>query len=293
MEEKSKPGEGQAPPTVKTLRTYEGDVRDTVAKEKVTLAKMAMAENERAGKTESIGDKLSPEKSESLRRLIIISVSFLLVAAGLGGVFFIINRQKVIEKTTEAARPELLVNVDSQYEITVPTLNRLSLLNALRRETYAPQTVGTVRAIFIKIDELKYLDGPEILSALESVLPARLSRSLTPQATVGIHVFDGNHLFLVFKTDSHDQTLAGLIEWEKDLAEKLVPLLSRRALLPSEKRPFADVIIKNIETRMLKDENGQPLLLYAFLDRETFVITDSTATLEEIGRRLRSVKLTR
>ena len=82
-----------------------------------------------------------------------------------------------------------------------------------------------------------------------------------------------------------------MINWESDMAEKLIPVFTGRSLQESEKNPFEDVIIKNKDARVLNDADGRPLIIYAFLDRETFVITDNEYTLEEVSKRLTALKL--
>jgi len=69
-------------------------------------------------------------------------------------------------------------------------------------------------------------------------------------------------------------------------AEEFVPRRTAR----STAQRFEDEVIKNYDVRVLRDERGEPAILYAFPNRSTLFITGSTATLEELTRRLTTLK---
>jgi hypothetical protein len=56
-------------------------------------------------------------------------------------------------------------------------------------------------------------------------------------------------------------------------------------------RAFVDVVVKNINARALKRDDGSIALLYAFPDKNTVIITSSAATLTEIVTRMQSIRL--
>ena len=55
---------------------------------------------------------------------------------------------------------------------------------------------------------------------------------------------------------------------------------------------FTDQVIGNHDARVLLDQSGQPVLLWAFLDRQTIVITTNQYTLGEIISRLKTAPVT-
>ena len=53
---------------------------------------------------------------------------------------------------------------------------------------------------------------------------------------------------------------------------------------------FEDREIKNTDTRILYDTEGNPVLIYAFFNRKYLIITTGEPALKEIIRRLSSVR---
>ncbi|MDP3735313.1 MAG: hypothetical protein Q8R39_02705 [bacterium] len=65
--------------------------------------------------------------------------------------------------------------------------------------------------------------------------------------------------------------------------------LPRRTLYSGASR-FEDMVVKNYDVRVFRDERGEPTILYTFPNRSTLLIAGSTATLEELIRRLTTLK---
>jgi len=279
-------------PKIKNLRTYEGDIQEAIQREQTSLTKIALAERERAGRGSSIGGSLEEKKSGSRRLVVIILILAVISGGGIALYFFLSNRQENVE-AVQAVRPRLLIPMDNEREILLPGPKRATLIDALQKEAGSPLSISTMRGLFVKESALRYMDTRRFFRVMEAELPSQLSRTMLETLTLGIHAFDGNHLFLVFKADSYESAFAGMIAWESDLAQKFTPLFKGRGLQASEKKPFEDVVIKNKDARMLRDDDGRPLIIYSFLDRETILITDSEFTVEEANKRLTALKLKR
>ena len=77
------------------------------------------------------------------------------------------------------------------------------------------------------------------------------------------------------------------------MPEDILPLFGvkltneNRYLLTKE---FQDATIKNIDARILSDESGKTVIVYATPNRETIVITTGEDTLKEIILRLNAPK---
>lgn len=288
MEEKKTASE-TPPSTLQTLRTYEGDVRDTVKKDKVSLTKMAIAEQSKVRTAGEVGKQLPTNRKKN----IIISISILFILAAGVLLYLVVTKRNAVTEIEIAARPQLLLAVESEKEVVLKDTTKVHLLEAIRREVNGPQTVATMRAFFLKTGENRYMTSTDFLGALEIPLPPSLTRTILPNMTIGSHAFDGNHLFLVLKIDSYDQSVAGMFDWEHTMIDTLGPLIVGRTVSSEERKSFTDGVAKNIDTRMLRSNDNKLLLMYAFLDRDTIVITDSEVTLAEISKRLRDIKLKR
>ena len=54
---------------------------------------------------------------------------------------------------------------------------------------------------------------------------------------------------------------------------------------------FKDKVIRNVDTRVLVDARGKILLLYAFPDQKTLIITTNENTLTEIISRINTARV--
>ena len=94
----------------------------------------------------------------------------------------------------------------------------------------------------------------------------------------------------MFKTTYLHCAFAALHEWEKNMAGDLYLILSGKPLRAQVRLgSFGDEIIKNIDTRVLRDADGQTLLIYSFLNsRDTIFITTNEATFNEVLTRFQT-----
>ena len=66
-----------------------------------------------------------------------------------------------------------------------------------------------------------------------------------------------------------------------------------RPILGEEVRKFQDVVIKNKDTRVIKDNDGEIIFLYSVIDKSTVVLTTSQDTFKEIMNRFDKMSVTR
>ena len=116
-----------------------------------------------------------------------------------------------------------------------------------------------------------------------------LLRSLGPKFMLGVHVFNGNSSFLILKTDFYENAFLGLLKWENEMPEDLLPPLGVK--LTNENRylldvGFRDITIKNIDSRAILDQSGKAILIYSIPNKDTIVITTGEDTLSEVVNRL-------
>lgn len=168
------------------------------------------------------------------------------------------------------------------------------------------------------------LDTRGFFSRIGTHAPDSLTRSLTPQFVLGFYAEAHNAPFLIFKTDSYEQAYAGMLAWEDTLASDLTPLFipaeepapapittvasstaattakaaatstSIKSSAPTTtpalpgllKSPFADAVLDNHDARVLRDQKGAIVLVWAFVDRQTLVIATDRETLAELVTRV-------
>ena len=140
----------------------------------------------------------------------------------------------------------------------------------------------------------------EFFNILNTKAPGTLIRALDPLFMLGL-IGDTSqassiaHTFLIIKLDSFDNTYAGMLAWENDMSNDLLPLFASEeavSTLPSN-TPFQDITIQNKDARALKDQNGNTVLLYSFYDNNMIIITDNETSLRTLVIRLNTEKLSR
>lgn len=102
--------------------------------------------------------------------------------------------------------------------------------------------------------------------------------------------------FIILKTNDFDVAFAGMISWEQNIIADLAPLFGApitKSVVPqgaqqTELTPprFVDATESNRSIRILYDETGTERVIYAFISKSMFIITQDTETLAKILSRL-------
>lgn len=291
-----------APPitsSLRTIRTLKGDVEAGIAAGKTTVVSMAAAETERRSLEAA---QFQNKATEPLRKAKI--VGFFLLALGaivtLAGFYYYFFGRSFQQAEAPILPPDYiyseqhrLLNVSSaDSDVLVSELSRA------RQETSGQ--LGSIAAIIpIKNENgvSRAILGNEFLTRLDPQAPEEVTRTLQQPFLFGIHIFDGNQPFLIFKPDTYETSFAGMLSWERSL-----PFRLGRALRPAAdwtnasstlaSISWADAIINNKDVRILRSKEGRTLLLYSFVDRSTLVITTNEQTFGEIVRRVALVRTT-
>lgn len=109
--------------------------------------------------------------------------------------------------------------------------------------------------------------------------PESVRRSLKNVFMFGFHNINQKiEPFLVLKTDFFQNTFSGMLKWEPYIWNDL----QKWGVEGEVSGNFIDKIIKNKDTRILQDQNGNIKIIYSFLDKETMLLTTNEATFLEI-----------
>lgn len=257
---------------------------------------------------------LSPEERESVhtrfmrKNIIIIVLSFLLAATGVlatYGAFSLLKSPKIPEliEITQA-----IIATEKSVQIPLEYLTQDELHSAIKKElarTGLPR--GQMEAVYfiknilipgeletmVEKTSIGIIGPREIFAIIKNRAPSNLLRSLDDKSFLfGIHATSNNEVFLILKTDSFENAFSGMLHWEQNMFGDIAPLLdisiSEQGAVSNT--TFQDVVIKNSDARILKDDTGAVVLIYAFIDQETLVVTTNTATFDEVVKRLKTPK---
>lgn len=288
---------------LRPLRTYRGDVEETMKETRASVVSIAAAEEARRAK---VGGRIADAPARSRLGLIAIIVSIFLVLGGIALVSFFVLRTPAA--TSERITPPSFIYVDQADEEDATETSRSELMTTLvvdRTNTALP--LGLMRQVFFTkktgTSTRTLISSQEFLRTVAPEAPGALLRTLDEPFMIAIHVFEGNQPLLMFKADSYEQAFSGMIAWEETMQEELSPLFTRtpRPKAPGDTTPdaaiqflssrFVDRIVDNRDTRVIEDARGNILLLWTFLDRATILITTNEYTLREVVSRIKNAPL--
>lgn len=279
---------------IRRLRTYKEDVAEALKREKTTVVKMVLDEQRRK---EGIAQMAAPssKKNAVLAWLGII----LLVLGGMTIAAVYVSKKDgetgIINQGGIKIASLVFAESEKKISITDTPSDRLSKIIKLE--------VGSADIRLDTVQNLRFTEAGSVVSskgepietdinaarlwsALSINLPPVLLRSLSDEFMVGVHAWNGNQAFVILKNNFYENAFAGMLKWEETMAKDLLPIFTNRPLEPFYGRPFADLVIKNRDIRGLTDENGEPVLMYTFVNRETVVIATHKDTLNEAVSRV-------
>lgn len=275
------------------LRTYRQDVAGVMRDKKTSLVQMVLQEQKERNKREQ-------EKSPSSRRnlpLIFLSLLFLFSSAGM--VYYAYFRTNLVDRALLDLKIDPIIFVEKNKEISIDGKDGGIIKDELTKlfhgedlkvdvleyifftETLNTQTPGGM------MSQKNLLPADRLFETLGLKMPPMLLRSLRPDFMLGFHSFNKNQPFLILKTDYYDNAFAGMLAWENKIAENLLPIFGRANRVNElSQRKWDDTVIKNKDTRVLRNFDGSIAIVYAFKDQRTLIITTSEDTLLEVSSRL-------
>lgn len=284
---------------IKALHTYEGDMARALRENNGSLIKVSLAEQKRRDEEARRGEA-TKEKSKNFMYFF---VGIILVAIVVLGARYVnqlikdrgINKVSIETRNTFFGTEEQiflsansLVGKESSAQLLLATIDQKSVQ-------------GAMNSIFFKKEsaipgEPAFLSTQEIISRLGLSIPGPLVRTLNEEMIFGSFTQSKGepNLFIMFYTNDYDQAFAGMLSWEKNLFSDLfiifgIDLNDENSYLLDKK--WDDLLVDNNDTRVLRDNENNPILYYAFLDRSIFIITDDVDTIRESIKRLRTEKL--
>lgn len=283
------------------VRTYSNDVRDLVRGQKLSLARM-VATQERANTTPEI--LLDPKEESRWKSAAVVSIILLLVAIA-AVVLVSVYKQNNINNQSAAIvdgfAAIMFTEAHKTVELQVNTTGALSrTLGSARMQTFP--AIGTF-VDFVVVHSERNADGvtqqtqlrtPEFMRDLSGSVPNDFISTLDNEYMVGVHALaDITAPFIVLTTHSYSDAFSGMIAWEKTMLEDLSPFFDRGILRDTVTvaiegdGSFEDLVLQNMDTRVLRDAKGNIIIAYTFIDRGTIIVAGDIRTLVAVATRAR------
>lgn len=299
--------EQKDPNAITPLQTFKGDI-ERVVQEGASVVSIAAAEAKRRGekKDEPAPAETGGQNTGTKIAMGVGGLALLLVAAGV--LAFLLLRPNTVPIASTPEAP--FISVDEVVLISVVAGERDTLMTNLQAARESMRlSVGLIEWLYVAHTVIpdtppQPLSTAEFLTTLAPRIPEGLLRTLAPFYLVGVHSFDENQPFLILQTDSYETGYRGMLDWELSMRDDLSPLFTRN---PSPKSTvviasstasssqtafiqtgFVDKVVENLDTRVVLNDEGEILLLWAFLGRNTIVITTNEYTLREVVARRNS-----
>lgn len=120
----------------------------------------------------------------------------------------------------------------------------------------------------------------EILSVIDPRAPGTFTRAVT---AINFGIYRKREPFMILRLTSFDTALGGMLAWEESMSADLSPLFGApvagtfdpqaRTATQIREPYFDDALVGNYDARLLLDETQKERLIYAFVNRNTVVIT--------------------
>lgn len=277
-----------------TIRTYQGDIQSVVRGDNISMASIALKERARAL---AKGEEEAAAPSRGRNTILIgLSVFFVLMGITLVSYFAFFaekNSGPIVDTSIQS-----LVFADKQEVLDTTATTGDVALRQLRRILAEERTLGTIENIVLSRSVVSTEDptaapgafaltAAEYLRLLAPRAPDAFVRLLNTPFMYGIHGFEKNYGFLLFETNDGEKVYSELLGWERtSLARDIGPLLREDTVLSSGTVAlFQDALIKNIDARVIRDQNGEILMIYAFLTPQKVLLAGSEETFIEVLRR--------
>jgi len=262
--------------SIQILRTLKTDTSDYVKKKGISMVDIAMA-----GRNKKTFLSFKKKKGIFSGKSIIITAAILFFIGG-GLLIFLSARRGAEPNSAVKVAPKPIITADKEESVSVEKIGSVLEIPVPRR-----------KLLNISVFSGNGKNKKTILSIKEFFSEAGVS---APRAVVDS--LDGKFMFGVFRSSAKSPVLilkvkffgrafASMMDWESSMFEDLGPILGGGG---ADLNPggFTDKEIKNTDARVLYDDKGKPVLIYAFFGKKYLVITTSESALIPILRRLSS-----
>ena len=258
-----------------TLRTLQSDTALWASREQASRISILSRE------LESRSRALWGRKRQGPWTLAILFAVLILLGAGAFGSWYYYSQKGA--EIPPPPRPRSLIAVDEEIEIELTQANRDISLRKAHEVLSVPFKKGPFRRVVFsepKNGGRSFIDTEEFLKIAKLEPPRGLKANLNEFTLGSLAQGTSSSPFLLFRVLSYPDSFAGMLEWEKTIANDVRLLFEGIPPLKGENF-FRDVIVKNQDTRALEYQGGT-VLAYAFFNKNILILSSSRQTLEQI-----------
>ncbi len=287
----------------KPIRTYESDIAEAIASKKTSVLNIAIEENKKEGDTQSatISNKTKPS-SGSFKKFIMLLLSIILIAGGIGGGYYLYLQSPLALPTPQTRQNNIIpgiIKADNQQIIELGTIKSSDFPFKIKEVLFNDKIdINKVNEYILTNNTgstTSKIEAAQFFQMLDTSVPESFNRSLTKKWMLGtLNEDSGKVPFIILTTDFFQNTFAGMLKWENNMADEMAIAFNYENRARQENSTttlssfftirgrFQDRTILNRDVREFISENGEILILYSFVDKNTLIITTNEEALMKI-----------
>ena len=191
--------------------------------------------------------------------------------------------------SSDEAAVESLVRSEAQVPVELGNSTNDFLRNLLAAEPPSSVAVAQLYPTANISGEATPATAEQIMTVLAPQAPNSFIRSVT---AINFGLYRDREPFIIMRTTAFDTAFGGILEWEESMSADLSPFFGApvsgtfdprsRSATQIREPYFVDVVVGNLDARLLTDETQKERLIYAFVDRNLILITTNEETLEAL-----------
>ncbi|MCI0566003.1 hypothetical protein L0Y46_02275 [bacterium] len=272
---------------ISPIHTYRSDIEQEVKKQKTSFVSIVAAEQRKRAEHRPV----LKEKKRTNTALLMLSIFFIAASIGVAGFSYYANIKKNGGVLPVQGPPQSIIFADTytEFDVTNTTSNDLvrTVSSHIQNKNILLDSVENLYFTRIENGMRRELAAQEFFDSAGLNTPSRFRSAIEGRFMLGMHAFNGNQPFFIFKTILFENAFAEMLSWEATIAREVMPVFGLGA--PDrdlQNKKFRDLVIKNKDVRVLEDNGGRTVLLYSFVNRDTLIITTSEDTFLEIVARI-------
>lgn len=316
---------------VERVRTYQDAIQEALRSQSMSSAKVLMAEQRRREdrKIDDENTSLKTPRNKvfvgAAIGLAVIAVAVLFATiltksdtdplsgpkSVLSSVFF--DPDGVIEVASAPLSRNTILKL--QQVISSPFAKNSVQQIILTKEVIADPTSS------LRLTKTVAYETEDMLALIEARAPDSLRRSLDKNFFLGVTSTNTNEPFLIFKINNFDNVFAGMFQWENTLVKDMTPVFFKNLSVLNQPitnpipepiivgtsststilelppkttfntRNLEDKVIGNTDARVLKNQSGDTIFFYTYIDEEYLFFGTNEKTFLDIRKAIRSSRL--
>lgn len=257
----------------------------------------------------------APQEERRSHTALFTVLSIFLIFVGIGilvWLYFLRAENPVVKTHPVVISTFLPTNQEKVFDIGGLSIVQTSLgLSAFLDNAYPKDSITQIKttAQFASTTDTNAdgLNADIFFESFAPHIPSSLTRAFNKKMFAGIYTLDKNHAFFIIQIDSFDRAFAGMLAWEKNMYADLSPFINKKEEVEATLDAsgdvitkqntavalgsFEDEIVQNKDARALKNNQGETLVIYSFIDQKTLFIVDNEDTFKETLKRFEASKL--